>query len=106
MKSMHTIEIEVEWLDGARYAVADRRISGNHIQDPRTKSWWDDDGCILIERPRPEPRFRAYQGPRTLTWYVGDKKDPGWVAAFETWLPDAERHAREFADLLNREAEE
>ena len=59
----------------------------------------------VVLRPKPEPRFYA-ACPGELSWLVYQRGVQYWMAHFDgRFDTDAERHAREFADKLNREAE-
>ena len=60
----------------------------------------------VVLRPKPEPRFYA-ACPGKLSWLVYERGVQYLMAHFDgRFDTDAERHAREFADMLNREAEE
>ena len=103
MISKHTVEIEIDWLTGCNYAVISRQMVGTGKEDVRTENWWSDDNYIWIERPQLEPRYKVFcDGSR---WVVSEKSAYE-LARGHFYGEDAERYATEFADKLNREAEE
>ena len=101
------IEIELDGIRNERFWIISRSalINGLRTYDPRQAPWWNDNQYICIELPRPEPRFRVATRSGSERWFFVDDTEKGdWVASFDFDLdPDAERHATEFADKLNRE---
>lgn len=106
-------KIKVEWPEdkgivacAVRRGVPTRDYSYNAIDFLRekdielyaTRPDWE-----VIMRPKPEPRYYA-ACPGELSWLVYERGAQFWMAHFDgRFDPDAERHAREFADMLNRE---
>ena len=98
MKTKH--EIGLEWPDDARFWVLGKNGDGSFWNtDPRRYDWWDDDRYMLVEHPKPELRYRMRASGSTFATVYDGPRDTDIHAHF--YGPDAERHAHEFADMLN-----
>lgn len=102
MKTKH--EIGLEWPDDARFWVLGKNGDGSFWNtDPRRYDWWDDDRYMLVKRPKPEPRYVAKETAfAPMHWDVVEQDDePSPYSPAHFYGRDAERHAHEFADMLN-----
>ena len=104
------VEIELDWPHWAQFWMCQRNgvYAGFWKEDPREYKWTDTQDVIVVERPKSDPKFMVHTTDQRFWAVVKTGRPVGdWVALFDSELdPDAERHARQFADMLNREVEE